>query len=100
MPESFALDFEKPILDLEKKIAEMKTLSGNSQIELDDEIARLEKKVEKLRTEVFSSLTRWQRVQLARHPERPYTLDYIHLMTDDFIEMHGDRLFGDDKAIV
>ncbi|HDH57979.1 MAG TPA: acetyl-CoA carboxylase carboxyltransferase subunit alpha [Bacteroidetes bacterium] len=100
MAERFALDFEKPIIDLEKKISEMRALSGSSQLELDDEIARLEKKAKKLRAEVYSSLTRWQRTQLARHPDRPYTLDYVHRMFTDFIELHGDRAFADDPAIV
>jgi acetyl-CoA carboxylase carboxyl transferase subunit alpha len=100
MPERIALDFEKPIIDLEKKIGEMKALSGSSKIELDDEIARLEKKAQKLRNDVYSSLTRWQRVQLARHPERPYTLDYINNIFTDFVELHGDRSFRDDPAIV
>ncbi len=100
MAERFALDFEKPILELERKIEEMKALSGDSRIELDDEIARLEKKVNKLRREVYSSLTRWQRVQLARHPDRPYTLDYVNRIFTDFVELHGDRVFADDPAIV
>ncbi|HEX7345049.1 MAG TPA: carboxyl transferase domain-containing protein, partial [bacterium] len=100
MPEGFALDFEKPILDLEKKIAEMKALSGSSHMELDDEIQRLEKKVEKLRLDVYSSLTRWQRVQLARHPDRPYTLDYVKRLFTDFVELHGDRAYSDDAAII
>jgi acetyl-CoA carboxylase carboxyl transferase subunit alpha len=100
MPEPYALEFEKPILDLEKKITEMRTLSGSSKIELEDEIVRMEKKVDKLRAEVFSSLTRWQRVQLARHPDRPYTLDYIQRVFTDFVELHGDRSFSDDAAIV
>lgn len=100
MAERSALDFEKPIVDLEKKIAEMKALSGSSHIELDDEIARLEKKAKKLRSDVYSSLTRWQRTQLARHPDRPYTLDYINRVFMDFVELHGDRSFGDDPAIV
>lgn len=92
------LDFEKPIFDLEQKIDEMKKFSDN--VDLDSEIRILEKKVHQLRENVFSNLTRWQRVQLARHPERPYTLDYIECMTTDFVELHGDRKFGDDKAIV
>lgn len=100
MAERFALDFEKPIIDLERKISEMQALSGSSQLGLDDEIARLEKKAKKLRAEVYSSLTRWQRTQLARHPDRPYTLDYIHRMFTDFVELHGDRAFADDPAIV
>ncbi len=100
MAERFTLDFEKSIIDLEKKIAEMKILSGSSQIELDDEIARLEKKAGKLRKDIYSSLTRWQRTQLARHPDRPYSLDYIHRIFSDFVELHGDRAFADDPAIV
>ncbi len=93
-----ALDFEKPIIDLEEKIEEMKKFSDN--LDIGDEIQELEKKVRQLQENVFSNLTRWQKVQLARHPNRPYTLDYINLMTTDFIELHGDRLFRDDKAIV
>jgi acetyl-CoA carboxylase carboxyl transferase subunit alpha len=76
----------------------MRKLSDN--LDIADEITTLEKKVSQLRENIFSNLTRWQRVQLARHPERPYTLDYIGMMTTGFIELHGDRLFGDDKSIV
>jgi acetyl-CoA carboxylase carboxyl transferase subunit alpha len=93
-----ALDFEKPIIDLEEKIEEMKKFSDN--LDIGDEIQELEKKVRQLQENIFSNLTRWQKVQLARHPNRPYTLDYINLMTTDFIELHGDRLFRDDKALV
>ncbi|MBU0519665.1 acetyl-CoA carboxylase carboxyltransferase subunit alpha [bacterium] len=100
MPERIALEFERPIIDLEKKIAEMRALSGSSQIELDDEIFRLEKKANKLRKDVYSSLTRWQKTQLARHPDRPYTLDYVKRIFDQFVELHGDRAFADDPAIV
>lgn len=92
------LEFEKPILELEQKIEEMRKYSDN--LDIVDEIATLEKKVNLLRESIFTNLTRWQRVQLARHPERPYTLDYIQHMLKDFVEMHGDRRFGDDKAIV
>lgn len=92
------LDFEKPIVELEQKIEEMRKLSD--QLDIADEIATLEKKVSQLRENVFSNLTRWQKVQLARHPDRPYTLDYIGMMMTDFVELHGDRAFGDDKAIV
>lgn len=92
------LDFEKPIYELEQKIEEIKKLSGN--VDVFEEVKTLEKKVNQLRENIFSNLTRWQRVQLARHPERPYTLDYIQHMTTDFIELHGDRYYGDDKAIV
>lgn len=92
------LEFEKPIIELEQKIEEMRKLSD--QLDIEDEIKKLESRVSELRTNIYSNLTRWQRVQLARHPERPYTLDYINLMTTDFIELHGDRYFGDDHAIV
>lgn len=92
------LDFEKPIIDLEKKIEEMKAYEDN--LDIKDEISKLEQKVDQLKKNVYENLTRWQRVQLARHPERPYTLDYIYMMTKDFVELHGDRLVKDDKAIV
>lgn len=92
------LDFERPILELEKKIDEMRKYADN--LDIAEEITTLEKKVDTLRESIFSNLTRWQRVQLARHPERPYTLDYIQNMTKDFVELHGDRHFGEDKAIV
>jgi acetyl-CoA carboxylase carboxyl transferase subunit alpha len=92
------LDFEKPIIELESKINEMKQYS--EQVDIKDEILKLERKVLKLKENIYSNLTRWQKVQLARHPERPYTLDYINMMTRDFIELHGDRNFKDDKSIV
>ncbi|NUN69938.1 MAG: acetyl-CoA carboxylase carboxyltransferase subunit alpha [Bacteroidetes bacterium] len=92
------LEFEKPIHELEQKIEEIKNLSEN--VDVSEEVKTLERKVSQLRENVFSNLTRWQRVQLARHPERPYTLDYIQYMTTDFVELHGDRAYGDDKAIV
>jgi acetyl-CoA carboxylase carboxyl transferase subunit alpha len=92
------LDFEKPIIELEHKIEEMRKLSDN--LDIADEITTLEKKVGQLRENIFSNLTRWQKVQLARHPERPYTLDYVAMMTSGFVELHGDRTFGDDKSIV
>lgn len=94
------LDFEKPIYDLEQKIAQLRALSLADNDVLANEISNLESRVEELRTKVFANLTRWQRVQLARHPERPYTLDYIDLMCGEFIELHGDRYFADDKALV
>jgi acetyl-CoA carboxylase carboxyl transferase subunit alpha len=95
---SYVLEFEKPILELEKKVAEMKALAGT--LELDEQIADLERRIEELRAEIYSKLTRWQRVQIARHPERPYTLDYLAHSFDEFIELHGDRCFRDDPAIV
>src|SRR5512139_2289494 len=93
-----ALEFEKPILELEQKIEEMRRYADNPDIA--QEIARIEKRVMQLTQSVYSGLTRWQRVQIARHPERPYTLDYINLMMKDFIELHGDRTFRDDHAVV
>ncbi len=93
-----ALEFEKPILDLEQKIDEMRKMSDS--LDISDEINRLEQKVNELRKNVFENLTPWQIVQLARHPNRPYTLDYIYLMTENFVEFHGDRNFRDDKAVV
>ncbi len=92
------LDFEKPILELEQKLEEMRRYAENPDVAA--EIAKLEKKVDKLQQSVFSGLTRWQRVQLARHSDRPYSLEYIQLLTKDFIELHGDRSYRDDKAIV
>ncbi len=92
------LDFEKPIVELEAKLEEMKKYSDNLDIE--KEIIRIEGKVKQLKEELFKDLSRWQRVQLARHPDRPFTLDYILAMTESFVELHGDRLFKDDKAIV
>jgi acetyl-CoA carboxylase carboxyl transferase subunit alpha len=94
------LDFEKPIHDLEKKIEELKQISTGERNMLSPEIARLNDKLEELRVSIFKNLTRWQRVQLARHPDRPYTLDYIDKFVDHFMELHGDRYYGDDKAIV
>lgn len=94
------LDFEQPIADLEGKIEELKNLSNVSDGVLDKEIDSLRKRVDKLRESIFTNLTRWQKVQLARHPDRPYTLDYINTITEDFIELHGDRYYADDNAIV
>ncbi|WP_297212566.1 MULTISPECIES: acetyl-CoA carboxylase carboxyltransferase subunit alpha [Thermodesulfovibrio] len=97
---TYYLDFEKPIQELETKIEELKKLSDGGDIDLTQEIKRINKKLKDLKTEIFSNLTPWQKTQLARHPERPYTLDYISMMMDDFIELHGDRRFGDDPAVV
>jgi len=92
------LDFEKPVFELEQKLEEMKKSSG--RLGIDKEINRIEAKVSQLKEELYKDLSRWQRVQLARHPDRPYTLDYIDLMTTNFVELHGDRHYKDDKAIV
>ena len=94
------LDFEKPIVELERKIEELKNLTETEHIDLNSEIKQLTQRLARLKREVFENLTAWQRVQIARHPQRPYSLDYINLMMEDFVELHGDRLFADDKAIV
>jgi len=94
------LDFEKPLVELEDKLAEMRQLNEETQDDLSTEINALEKRVEKLRTSIYRNLTRWQRVQIARHPQRPYTLDYIDALTEEFVELHGDRRFSDDRSIV
>ncbi|MCC6346035.1 MAG: acetyl-CoA carboxylase carboxyltransferase subunit alpha [Nitrospirales bacterium] len=97
----YYLEFEKPLEELETKIGELKRLSdGNEEIDITAEIKRLEKKAKELRSDIFSNLTPWQKTLLARHPERPYTLDYISLIVEDFVELHGDRRFADDPAIV
>ena len=94
------LDFEKPIAELESKLQDMKQLADESDRSVMDAIRALEKKIIDLKKETFENLTGWQRVQLSRHPDRPYTLDYIYEMTTDFIELHGDRQVSDDKAMV
>lgn len=94
------LDFEQPIAELEAKIEELRYVSSSSDINITDEILRLRAKCEDLTRSIFSTLTAWQVVQLARHPQRPYLLDYIERIFTDFEELHGDRLFGDDPAII
>ena len=94
------LDFEKPILELEKKIQELKNFISEKKVDLSSEVKRLEEKLGHLKKDTYDNLTAWQRVQIARHPNRPYTLDYINMIMTDFIELHGDRGFADDKAIV
>jgi len=94
------LDFEKPIVELEFKIEELRNFGEDKNITLDPEIKKLEEKLEKMKAEIYDRLTIWQRVQIARHPDRPYTLDYIRMLTTDFIELHGDRQFADDLALV
>ncbi len=95
----FYLDFEKPIVDLEQKIKELRDYSTD-RVDFSSDIKKLEKKADKLREEIFANLTRWQRTQLARHQNRPYTLDYIKHMFTDWFEVHGDRNFRDDPALV
>jgi acetyl-CoA carboxylase carboxyl transferase subunit alpha len=94
------LDFEKPIAELEGKLDDMKHLASDSDKEVQTAVKALEKKIQELKKETFENLTGWQRVQLSRHPDRPYTLDYIYEITSDFIELHGDRTVADDKAMI
>ena len=94
------MEFEKPIAELERQIDELKRMAGDSKIAVEDEVAPLEKKLQELRAEVYRNLTPLQRVQVARHQRRPFTLDYVSLAFTDFIELHGDRAFRDDAAIV
>ena len=94
------LDFEQPIAELEMKIEELKSVVDDSEINISDEIDRLKLKSHKLTQSIYSDLSPWDIVRVARHPLRPYSLDYIPLVFDDFDELHGDRHFGDDKAIV
>jgi acetyl-CoA carboxylase carboxyl transferase subunit alpha len=95
---NFTLEFEKPIVELESKIAEMRALADTLDIE--PQIEELQQQVENLRSEIYRNLTRWQRVQIARHPDRPYSLDYFTHTFADFVELHGDRAYRDDPAIV
>lgn len=93
------MDFEKPIVELENKIEELRKM-GSKRVTLEPEIKRLESKLDKLKKDIYQNLSTWQRVQIARNPNRPYTLDYIRLITDSFMELHGDRLYADDLAII
>ncbi len=94
------LDFEKPIAELESKLNDMKQLAIKSDVDVSQSIKKLEENIISLKNDTFKNLTRWQRIQLSRHPERPYTMDYIYEITSEFIELHGDRNVGDDKAVV
>ncbi len=94
------LDFEKPLAELESQIEDMRSFADGQKLEVRDELSRLEEKAEKLRRQIYGKLNRWQQVQLARHPARPYTLDYIERIFEGFVEFHGDRLYRDDPAIV
>ncbi len=94
------LEFEKPIVELERKIEDLKDFATEEHLEFNEEVKKLQKKADKLRHDVYANLTRWQRVQLARHPRRPYTLDYLRAITDMFFEIHGDRAFAEDRSLV
>ncbi|MBD0400234.1 MULTISPECIES: acetyl-CoA carboxylase carboxyltransferase subunit alpha [unclassified Flammeovirga] len=100
MDQNTLLDFEKPIAELEAKLEDMRDLASKNNVDVSTAIEELEHKIVELKKSTFENLTRWQRVQLSRHADRPYTLDYIYQITDDFVELHGDRAFGDDKAMV
>src|SRR5512134_494309 len=99
-PSAYTLEFEKPLLELERQIDDLKRLGEERQIDVEGELQGLQAKLESLRAEIYGSLTPLQRVMVARHPRRPYTLDYLSTIFTDFIELHGDRLFRDDPAIV
>jgi acetyl-CoA carboxylase carboxyl transferase subunit alpha len=94
------LDFEQPIVALEGKLQEMQKLAADSEVDVTEAVLALEAKINSLKKETYANLTRWQRVQLSRHPDRPYTLDYIEGMAEKFVELHGDRTVADDKAMV
>jgi acetyl-CoA carboxylase carboxyl transferase subunit alpha len=96
----YYLDFERPVAELEDKIEELRRLADGRDMNIASEIKKLEKKARDLRADIFSKITPWQKTLIARHPERPYTLDYIDLIMEDFVELHGDRRFADDSSIV
>ncbi len=97
---TYVLPFEKTIVELEKKLEELRSFSEDQDLDISSEITKLETKLEKERVSTYENLTAWQKVQMSRHPLRPYTRDYIHKITTKFIEIHGDRLFSDDQAII
>lgn len=94
------LEFEKPIIELEKKIEELKGITSHKGVDISGEIKTLEGKLMDMKKDIYEKLTPWQRVQIARHPRRPYTLDYIEMLMTDFVEIHGDRHFSDDRAMI
>lgn len=94
------LEFERPIIELERKIEELKGFTVHKDIDISGEVRRLEEKLGHIKKDVYDNLTPWQRVQIARHPKRPYTLDYIEMIMTDFMEIHGDRHFADDRALI
>ena len=97
---NYVLPFEKPILELEKKMSELRSFSEDQDIDMKSEVERIEQKIHETKQKIYSGMTPWQKVQMARHPLRPYTRDYIDLITTDFQELHGDRLYRDDRAII
>ena len=97
--ESQPLDFEKPILELQRRLQELKSHSDKHDIDFDSEVESMELKIRETRREIYENLTAWQRVQIARHVQRPFALDYISRCFTEWVELHGDRVFGDDKAM-
>jgi len=100
MSAKYSLPFESPIAELETKLKELETFSKEQDIDVTFEIEQMQEKIEKTRNDIYANLSAWQKVQVARHPDRPYTMDYIRAMTTDFVEIHGDRIHRDDRAIV
>ena len=100
MSAQITLPFEAPVAELETKLHELEAFSNEQDIDVSHEISRMKEKIEQTRTDIYANLSAWQKVQVARHPDRPYTMDYINTMTTDFIEIHGDRIHRDDRAIV
>ena len=98
--EKFTLEFEKPLKDLQEKIIKMEAFSKDNNVDMSDQIAQLNKQMDEMKVEIFDNLSPWERVSLARHPQRPYSLDYIKKVTTDFMELKGDRLYGNDEAII
>jgi len=96
----YCLDFEKPLVELERQIEEIKKFAAEKNIDMSEEIRRLQEKADQIKQEIYSNLTTWQRIQIARHPKRPTLLDYVGMIFTDFTELHGDRLFRDDPAMV
>lgn len=95
-----SFDFEKPLAELQQQIDKVKQLEDKNNVDMSGSVAELEARLQQMQKDIYANLTGWQKVQISRHPERPYTLQYIELLCDDFIELHGDRTVGDDKAIV
>jgi acetyl-CoA carboxylase carboxyl transferase subunit alpha len=100
MSAQISLPFEEPIAELELKLKELESFSNEQDIDVSHEIENMKKKIEETRNDIYTNLSAWQKVQVARHPNRPYTMDYIETMTTDFVEIHGDRIHRDDRAII
>ena len=99
-PSQYTLDFEKPLLALSQQLDQIRRLSNENQVPMDDEIHAIELKIQQTKEHIYKHLTAWQKIKIARHPQRPYALDYIHAIFEDFQELHGDRCFGDDQALI